>query len=287
LNNSQEDLEYYFIDEQTGQEIIIDQDEWEIISSEDIITEDEINNSIKAENIIVNENPNNVKRLIFFLMLKLWWVILVCGLVSGIFSAIYTFYFMEPVYSATTKVLILKSKTNENINLADIEASAILNKDSIGIAKSKKVLQKAIDKLDYKKLYSILTLSKNVIVSSNVDTRILSITVEDGSVEMTAKLANAISESFVEVFDKYLTSVSDTDTHFSKIIEKASINNVPVRPNFTMNVLFAIVFGLLFGFAIIFLIETTDSRIKSPEKVAFISKLPLLGSIPLLELDDK
>ncbi len=287
MNNSQEDLEYYFIDEQTGQEIIIDQDEWEIISSEDIITEDEINNSIKAENIIVNENPNNVKRLIFFLMLKLWWVILVCGLVSGIFSAIYTFYFMEPVYSATTKVLILKSKTNENINLADIEASAILNKDSIGIAKSKKVLQKAIDKLDYKKLYSILTLSKNVIVSSNVDTRILSITVEDGSVEMTAKLANAISESFVEVFDKYLTSVSDTDTHFSKIIEKASINNVPVRPNFTMNVLFAIVFGLLFGFAIIFLIETTDSRIKSPEKVAFISKLPLLGSIPLLELDDK
>lgn len=283
----EDDNEYYFLDEQTGEKIIIDKNEWEIISEEENITEDENTNFVQEESFERPENQRNVRRLVFFLMIKLWWVVLVSGLIAGIFSAVYTFYFLEPVFSATTNVLILKSKTNEKINPADILESSILYKDSEGIANSNQVLQKAIDKLDLKKTYSVSSLRKNVIVKSNIDTHILSITVEDKSVEMTAKLANAITESFVEVFDKYLVPTSEVDTHYAKIYERAAINNVPVRPNFIINVLMSLVFGLLFGFVIIFLIETTDPRIKSPEKVVFISKLPLLGSIPLLELDEK
>ena len=64
------------------------------------------------------------------------------------------------------------------------------------------------------------------------------------------------------------------------IIDRAEIPGFPFKPNLQINALLAMLFGLLGGIGLAFLIEHLDDTVKLPEDVERILNLPVLGIIP-------
>lgn len=63
------------------------------------------------------------------------------------------------------------------------------------------------------------------------------------------------------------------------VVEKAQTPALPVRPRTLQNTLLGAVVGLLLVMGIIFLIEYLDDRVRSPEQIDKVLKLPVVGLI--------
>ena len=63
------------------------------------------------------------------------------------------------------------------------------------------------------------------------------------------------------------------------VVEPAQIPTIPVRPRTLQNTLLGTVVGLLLSMGIIFLIEYLDDRVRSPEQIDKLLKLPVVGLI--------
>jgi succinoglycan biosynthesis transport protein ExoP len=63
------------------------------------------------------------------------------------------------------------------------------------------------------------------------------------------------------------------------VVEQAQTPELPVRPRTLQNTLLGAVAGLLLAMGIIFLIEYLDDRVRSPEQIDKVLKLPVVGLI--------
>ena len=71
-----------------------------------------------------------------------------------------------------------------------------------------------------------------------------------------------------------------------RIVNPAQIPISPSRPNKTMMVMVATLFGLGFGVVLAFVMESLDSSVRTPEEVQLASALPSLAVIPLRTLEE-
>lgn len=63
------------------------------------------------------------------------------------------------------------------------------------------------------------------------------------------------------------------------MVEEAEVPTVPVRPRTLQNTLLGAVVGLLLSVGVVFLIEYLDDRVRSPEQIDRLLKLPVVGLI--------
>jgi len=70
-----------------------------------------------------------------------------------------------------------------------------------------------------------------------------------------------------------------------KIIDRALVPGGPFTPNTRMNILMALLVGLVGGLGLIFLVEYMDNTVKGPEDAEKITGLASLGIIPFLSPD--
>jgi len=68
------------------------------------------------------------------------------------------------------------------------------------------------------------------------------------------------------------------------ILDYADIQDKPVKPRVALNILLAVVTGLVLGTGLAFLVEYLDTTIKTPEDVKGAVNLPLLASIPRIAI---
>ncbi len=216
-------------------------------------------------------------KYLFFVLIKKWWIIALIAIVSGIIAAIYSFFFAKPIFSAEAS-LYLYSKTSQSALLSELNASELLVKDSLEIIKSNTVMQTAIKKITVATKPSISSLKNSTFVSSQSDTRIIRIRVEDTNASDTALYANAIAKSFVEEMSNLIGSDYQSND-IVNVLDEANKPTSPIKPNKLVNILIAVLIGVFSGAALLFVLEKIDDTLKSPEKVKAISGLPMLGAI--------
>lgn len=83
---------------------------------------------------------------------------------------------------------------------------------------------------------------------------------------------------------KELDINSMLDSNTIQILEAAELPQSPFSPNLPMNLLIALGIGLGLGGGVIFLIGALDNTIKGEEDVLRNTRIPLLGSLPELDL---
>ncbi len=72
-----------------------------------------------------------------------------------------------------------------------------------------------------------------------------------------------------------------------RIINYASVPKSPVSPKVKMNILIGLLLGLGLGIGVAFLLESLNTKINNLSDVERYVKLPILGTIPDIPLDDK
>lgn len=204
-------------------------------------------------------------------------IILLMGILGAAISAIATFYFITPMYEATSKLYVLNSGDSA-INLSDLQIGSYLASDFVEVFNTWEVHEMVIKNLglhySYSQIRSMLT------VANPNDTRILTITVKSPS----AKEAAAIANEYATVAIKFIADTMATEE--PNVLSTALVPTSPSSPSITRNILLGLVAGLALAVAGVTIQFVSDDKIKSSEEVMRYTGLSVLAIIPKIEMMD-
>ncbi|WP_247949509.1 CspC family polysaccharide chain length determinant protein [Streptococcus mitis] len=211
-------------------------------------------------------------------LFKILWKKKIAIILTAIVAAVIAFgvssFVLTPEYSSTTRIYVVNRNQSEKTGLTnqDLQAGTYLVKDYKEIILSQDVLEKVISNLKLDK--TVKELTKKIQVTVPVDTRIVSIVVEDDQPEEASRIANALREVAAEKIIS-VTRVSDVTT-----LEEARPALTPSSPNIRRNTALAFLAGGALMVVSVLLLELLDDRVKRPEDVEEVMNMPLLGIVP-------
>jgi capsular polysaccharide biosynthesis protein len=213
-------------------------------------------------------------RQIFNIILRRLWIIILVTVVATLSSGIISYFVLEDIYQASTTLMVSKTRDDQTTNLQynDILLNQKLVKTYSEVAKSNRVLEKVVEKLELD--MSVDALRSKVQVNSVADTEIIRISVEDQDPVFAAELANSIAV----VFMGEIGGIMKMDN--VQFIDMAKVPKNPIKPRPAMNIAIAAVLGIMVSVFIIFLVEYFDNTIKMPQEIEQRLGLPVLGSVP-------
>ncbi|CVX39469.1 capsular polysaccharide biosynthesis protein [Streptococcus pneumoniae] len=223
------------------------------------------------------KEQNTIEIDVFQLFKTLWkrkLMILIVALVTGTGAFAYSTFIVKPEYTSTTRIYVVNRNQGDKPGLTnqDLQAGTYLVKDYREIILSQDALEKVATNL--KLDMPAKTLASKVQVAVPADTRIVSISVKDKQPEEASRIANSLREVAAEKIVA-VTRVSDVAT-----LEEARPATTPSSPNVRRNSLFGFLGGAVVTVIAVLLIELLDTRVKRPEDVEDVLKIPLLGLVP-------
>lgn len=223
------------------------------------------------------KEQNTIEIDVFQLFKTLWQrklMILLVALVTSVGPFAYSTFIVKPEYTSTTRIYVVNRNQGDKPGLTnqDLQAGTYLVKDYREIILSQDALEKVATNL--KLDMPAKTLASKVQVAVPADTRIVSISVKDKQPEEASRIANSLREVAAEKIVA-VTRVSDVTT-----LEEARPATTPSSPNVRRNSLFGFLGGAVVTVIAVLLIELLDTRVKRPEDVEDVLKIPLLGLVP-------
>ena len=207
------------------------------------------------------------------------WLILGITLLAALISGLVSFFVLQPVYEASTTIMIGKSNNSEqSIKYDDLMLNQKLVNTYSEIIKSNTVLEEVVSNL--KLGQSATQLKENVTVNPIGDTEIIEIKVNNSDPVLATNIANDLSEVSMENV-KEIMKIDNV-----QVIDRAEVPNDPVKPNEIMNIIIAAVLGFMIGIGIVFLREYLDNTITSPNDIEKYLDLSVIGVIPLFSKED-
>ncbi len=214
-------------------------------------------------------------RRIFAVVRRRFWVLFVMAVTAALVSGIVSFYFIAPTYTSSVTLMVAKTEspvTDYNTVLMDRN----LVPTYAEIAKSRTVASRVVNALGLNT--TVADLQDRIKVTAVNNTQVIRIAV-DGSTPQEAQLtANAVASAFMDQVQS-LMKVENV-----AIVDPAVAPTGASRPQPVRNVMLAAALGLMAGFGLVFLLEYLDNTMKNSDDVARYLELPVLGTIPLIDL---
>ena len=201
-------------------------------------------------------------------------VILAAVLAGGLIAGIYTHFFITPVYSSTSMMLVLGNESSES-SLTDLQVGSQLTGDYSVLIKSRPILQEVIDNLgldmSYQQLEGMIT------IQTPENARILEVTVTYADPQMAKQIVDEVSSVSTTFIGEQMGMAAP------KIIEDGDVPAGPVSPSLRRNILLGAVAGGVIAAGIVIRLAILNDTIKSEEEISRYLGLPSLGSVPVRE----
>lgn len=227
----------------------------------------------------MNEMEEQVISLseIFEALKKRWIMIVAITLAATLISGFVSFFVIDPVYEASTKVFIGKEENDDAAyNSSDINMYQQLLQTYAQAIKTKDLAARAIDTLSYDLEPS--TVISNLTVNPISSTQILEI-------KYKSKDPKEAKEVLKNVTDEFIVTAKDLVPNGNvRVIEEVELPENPVSPNKTMNIAIAFLLGLMVSVGLVFLIEYLDNTYKNKEQLEKELDIPVLGTIPDVDM---
>ena len=217
-------------------------------------------------------------RELFAVLRKRLWLIVLITIIAATVSAIISFFVLTPVYESKTQILVNQAKSDEQLyNTQAVQTNVQLINTYNDIIKSPAILDKVIKELGLDR--SAASLSGQIQVTSAQNSQVAQIVVQDTS----AKRATDIANTTASVFQKEVPKIMNVDN--VKVLSKATLgeNTSPVKPQPLLNVLIAIIVGLIAGVGISFLLEYLDNTLKTEQDIENLLELPVMGVVTTIK----
>ena len=195
---------------------------------------------------------------------------------AGALAFAYSAFIVKPEFTSTTRIYVVNRNQGDKPGLTnqDLQAGSYLVKDYREIILSQDVLEKVTS--DLKLDLSPKALASKIKVTVPVDTRIVSISVNDRVPEEASRIANSLREVAAEKIIS-ITRVSDVTT-----LEEARPAIAPSSPNIRRNTIIGLLGGTVFTVIAVLIVELVDTRVKRPEDIEDVMQIALLGVVPNL-----
>lgn len=216
-----------------------------------------------------------------------WLLMSIISLLCGTVVLIYTAFFVTPIYSATTKILALKSDVDVTLVDENVNISNKVIKDFVVLAKTDKTLDYVLNDADMPAGYTKEKILSEMNIVHNEESNIISITVRDPSADNAAYLANTLATGLQTAINNLLLDTITDYDQLSSIYEKAVVNTSPVYPNIPLSVGIALLLGFLLTFLLITAIVILSNDIISPEQILVLTNLGTIGNIVMFDFTDE
>lgn len=207
-------------------------------------------------------------REIFQIIRKYFALIILIPILFALIGAFVSIYFIDPVYEASTTLIILQDKdAKEQISKTDVDLSKSLIYTYAEMAKSYTVIENTAKALKIDKLNE-----DDITVSPVKDTQILKVAVR----HTDPVLARDIADTLVIEFSEEIERITKTDN--VSVVDYARVPLDPFKPNIMMNTAISGVLGAMLIIFTVFLKEYLDNTVKTDkdiESLLIIEKLRL------------
>ncbi|OJF91863.1 YveK family protein [Alkalibacterium sp. 20] len=199
-------------------------------------------------------------------------------LVGVLLAAGYTFFIAVPEYSSTTQLLVNRTQQSEVIQQSDINTNVQLINTYKDILIGPIILDEVREELDLD--LSHKALSSQISISSEANSQVFSISVNDTNPYDAATIANTTAT----VFQNNLDEIMNVDN--VTVISQAVPNVAPISPNNTLNLAIGLILGGMIGVGMAFLLEFLDNTVKDEKFIVEELGWTSLGRISEMSADE-
>lgn len=208
-------------------------------------------------------------------VLRKWILVAVVGLISVIIGFVYSNFFITPLYSSSSIMLVdFRNSIHEDLSSEQINVAEQFVPTVAFIVKTKDVLQTVKEELELKE--STSSLASRIQVQTMDDTFLIRITVRHPNPKAAYSIVKAVSKASTEYINQKITSGYITE------IESPSVSSKPVSPNVLRYTLIAGLLGVFVSVFAIVIFSLFDNKVKSIEELQETVDLPILGVVPAL-----
>jgi len=199
-------------------------------------------------------------------------------LIAAIISGVVSYYFLTPIYQASTQILVNQKQKDQSLyNSNEVQTNLQLINTYNVIITSKRILNIVSEELNLNMSYD--QLKGKITVGSEKDSQVVNLSVQDPDAKVAAEIANKTAE----VFKKQIVDIMKVDNVSILADADVSENPAPIKPRPLLNVAIAIVVGLMAGVGLAFLLEYFNNTIKNEQDIEKILGLPILGVIATID----
>ncbi|MBT2738375.1 YveK family protein [Bacillus sp. ISL-7] len=205
-------------------------------------------------------------------------LILSITFIAVLISGVVSYFFLTPIYQASTQLLVNKSKDDQStFQYNEVQTNLQLINTYNVIIKSPVILEKVIKDLNLD--MTVSELNQKITVQNEKDSQVVNLSVQDTSEANAAEIANKTAT----VFQKEIVKIMNVDN--VSILAKAVVSDhpSPIKPQPLLNVAIALVVGLMAGVGLAFLLEYLDNTIKDEQEIEKLLGLPVLGVIATMD----
>ncbi|MBC1501319.1 capsular biosynthesis protein [Listeria weihenstephanensis] len=210
-----------------------------------------------------------------FAILKKSWLWIVSFAIGGLLTAVLVIYFfLTPVYSMNSQVLVAQTNQNENAisQNAEVQANIQLVNTYRVLIKSPRVLTEVEKSMDG--AYTLAELGDKITVTTEQDSQVMNITVTDKNPEVAAEIANETAKAFQKVTPK----VMKVDNINILAEAKPAVDTTAVSPKPLLIALVGLFGGTLLGIIIAFMRNLLSSHFKEDKDLEMLG-VPMLGAV--------
>lgn len=207
------------------------------------------------------------------------WILLVSVILAGLLAAAAVSILVKPTYKSETQLFVAIQNSGS--------VSELQQGNSFGQARVQSyvktvgtpvVLQPAIDSLGLG--ISADQLASKVVATTDLNTVLINISVEDNSPVQAAAIAQAVADSLVHAVDTLERPKTGGSSPVSlSIIRPATAPPAPSTPNTRLNLALGLLLGVIGGVAAALLRTRFDSRIRGEEDLRNVTEFSVLGGI--------
>ncbi len=226
------------------------------------------------------EETISLKELFLTLKKRLTLIIIITAIATAT-SGIVSYFLLTPIYQSSTQILVNQSKNNQQqvYNPQELQTNLQLINTYNVIIKSPAILDEVILKEGLN--MSAGALNGMITVSSEQDSQVVNISVQNEDPEKAATIANSIATTF----QQEVPNLMNVDNVSILSEAKLGENPAPIKPQPVLNMAIALVVGLMAGVGLAFLLEYLDNTIKTEQDVEHQLGLPVLGVITSINTD--
>ncbi|MCU6708787.1 Wzz/FepE/Etk N-terminal domain-containing protein [Paenibacillus sp. J5C_2022] len=215
------------------------------------------------------------KRLVFILLF-----VVLCSAAA----AIYSIYFKDKMYEASTKIIVNQTASQlatGQLDINQINSNIKMIETYKEIIKTPAILDKVASQYPQLELTTEQLASK-IRVSSVNNTQVMTLVVQDIQYRKAAETVNAVSLIFREEIQK-IFKVENVS-----ILNSANPDANPgaVSPNVPLNIAIAFVVSLMLAVGVVFLLEYLDDTIKTEADVLEYLGQPTLAMISKMNTEE-
>lgn len=225
------------------------------------------------------EETIDLKEL-FQILKKRLVLIFVITFVATVVAGVVSYLFITPTFQVSTQLVVSSSSGDNQVNNAEVQGNIQLINTFNDILVSPAILGQVIEELGLNKTAS--QLQGQMSVGNSTSSQVMTLTVTDADPNLARDIANATAE----VFAANVGDIMNVDN--VSILAQAEVtdNMGPVSPRPMLNMVMALVVGLMVGVGLAFLLEYLDKTVKTEQDIDKLLELPVLGTIPMMIAED-